>query len=154
VGAVEQEVRLVITAYLDASVLLRIILREEHPLDEWDDLELGVASPILQVECLRTLHRLWLHRQLDTVEYEEKVSRATTMIRYLDLIALDDDVIAGAKGPLPVALTSLDAIHLASAMVYRKAQPSDERPIYFATHDVALARAAKAMHFDVIGVTV
>lgn len=141
-----------ITAYLDTSVLLRIILKEENPLDEWDDLELGAASHIVQVECLRTLHRLWLHRQLDDDEYEEKVSKATAMIRYLDLIAVDDRVIAGAKGPLPVALTSLDAIHLASAIVYRKGQPSDERPIVFATHDVALARAAKAMHFDLIGV--
>lgn len=143
-----------ITAYLDASVLLRIILKEDHPLDEWDDLELGVASQILHVECLRTLHRLWLHRQLDTAEYEEKVAKATTMIGYLDMVGVDDRVIAGAKGPLPLALTSLDAIHLASAILYRKAQPSDHRPIYFATHDVALARAAKAMHFDVIGVTV
>ncbi len=141
-----------IGAYLDTSVLLRIILREPHPLAEWDELELGVASHILQVECLRTLHRLWLHRQLDDAEYEEKVSRATSMIRYLELISVDERVIASAKGPMPLALTSLDAIHLASAIVYRKAQPSDERPIVFATHDVALARAATAMHFDVIGV--
>lgn len=76
------------------------------------------------------------------------------MIRYLDVIPVDENVIASAKGPLPVALTSLDAIHLASAMVYRKGQPSDERPIVFATHDVRLANAARAMHFDVIGVTV
>jgi hypothetical protein len=38
-------------------------------------------------------------------------------------------------------------------MLYRAGQPPDERPILFATHDVALAAAAKAMHFDVIGVT-
>jgi hypothetical protein len=36
-------------------------------------------------------------------------------------------------------------------MIYRSAQPSDERPILFATHDLALARAARAMHFEVIG---
>ncbi len=142
-----------ISAYLDASVVLRIILREENPLKEWDDLEFGVASHIMQVECLRTLHRLWLQRQLDDSEYEEKVARAATMMRYLDVIPIDENVIASAKGPLPVALTSLDAVHLASAMVYRKGQPSDERPVVFATHDVRLAHAAKAMHFEVIGVT-
>ena len=153
-GAVWEEVRLVITAYIDASVLLRIILVEDDPLDEWPDLELGVSSQIVRVECHRTLHRLWLHGQLDDSEYEEKSSKVESMIRYLELLAVDDGVIARAKAPLPVALTSLDAIHLASAVLYRFTQPEDERPIVFATHDIALARAARAMNLDVIGVTV
>jgi hypothetical protein len=46
----------------------------------------------------------------------------------------------------------LDALHLATAMLYRTTQSRDERPILFATHDVQLAKAAKAMLFDVIGV--
>lgn len=36
-------------------------------------------------------------------------------------------------------------------MTYRSAQPPDERPLLFATHDTQLARAARAMHFEVIG---
>lgn len=143
-----------IAAYIDASVLLRIILVEEHPLKEWPGLELGVSSHLMRVECHRTLHRLWLHHQLDDSEYEEKSAKTETMIHYLELLAIDDGVLARARAALPVALTTLDAIHLASAMLYRNSQPPDERPILFATHDVALARAARAMHFDVIGVPV
>jgi hypothetical protein len=154
VGALGEEVRLLNTAYIDASVLLRIVLRENNPLEEWPELELGVSSQIMRVECHRTLHRLWLHRELDDAEYEEKSSKIETMLEHLELLAVNDGVLSRAKGPLPVALTSLDAIHLGSAMLYRTAQPGNERPIIFATHDVALARAARAMHFDVIGVAV
>ncbi len=39
-------------------------------------------------------------------------------------------------------------------MIYRAGQPVDERPIVFATHDVALAKAAAAMNFEVIGASV
>ena len=142
-----------IAAYIDASVLIRIVLREPNPLQEWDELELGVSSHLLRVECHRTMHRLWLHNQLDDAEYEAKRMKIETMLGYLELVAVDEHVLAQATEAVPVAITSLDALHLVSAMQYRSAQPSDERPLIFATHDVALAHAARAMHFDVIGVT-
>jgi predicted nucleic acid-binding protein len=53
--------------------------------------------------------------------------------------------------PMATALGTLDAIHLATALLYREQQSPDERPIAFATHDAQLARAAKSLQFDVIG---
>lgn len=49
------------------------------------------------------------------------------------------------------AVGTLDAIHLATAMHYQELQSPDEPPIRFATHDLALARAARAMGLRVIG---
>ena len=46
-------------AYLDASVLLRIILEQPMPLPEWPNLEGGVSSVLASIECHRTLDRLW-----------------------------------------------------------------------------------------------
>jgi hypothetical protein len=53
---------------------------------------------------------------------------------------------------MPAIVAALDALHLVSAVLYRSAQPKDGRPIYFATHDGQLAAAARALHFEVLGV--
>jgi len=143
-----------VIAYIDSSVLLRVVLTEDHPLKEWDDLEGGIASSLLTVEGYRTLDQLWHRDELTDSELAEKRVLFTTFLPNLEIQPLDQRVLDLAAQPLPTSLATLDAIHLATAMLYRASQPSDQRPIYFATHDVALARAAKAMHFDVIGVTV
>jgi predicted nucleic acid-binding protein len=45
-------------AYVDSSVLLRLVLRQPGALKEWSSVEEGVTSALTQVECLRTLDRL------------------------------------------------------------------------------------------------
>jgi hypothetical protein len=49
---------------------------------------------------------------------------------------------------LPTALGTLDAIHLATALVWRDRQ---NVALTIATHDAALATAARAFGFDVVG---
>ena len=141
-------------AYLDTSVVLRIVLDQPAPLREWDELHLGVASAIIGVECHRSLDRLWHRGLVPEEKLAEKAAAIDVLLTRLDVMHLDPNVLALASRSFPVPLKTLDALHLASAMLYRNAQPRDERPIFFATHDIALAKAARAMHFDVIGVTV
>jgi predicted nucleic acid-binding protein len=142
-----------VIAYIDASVLLRVVLKQDHPLEQWDDLEGGIASSLVTVEAHRTLDQLWHRHELTDSELAQKRVLLMTFLPHLEFQVLDDRVLDLAAQPLPTSLATLDAIHLATAMMYRAGQPTDERPISFATHDVQLARAAKAMHFDVIGVT-
>jgi predicted nucleic acid-binding protein len=47
-------------AYVDSSVLLRLVLGEPPVLKEWRSIATAVASGIVEVECLRTLDRLRL----------------------------------------------------------------------------------------------
>ena len=47
-------------AYLDSSVVLRVVLGQPGSLREWKAIENGVASALLEVECVRTLDRLRL----------------------------------------------------------------------------------------------
>jgi predicted nucleic acid-binding protein len=140
-----------VIAYIDASVLLRIVLDEANPLREWNDLHGGVASTLIRVECLRTFDRLWHRHELNEEALEARRVAANTIIDRLTVVPLDQSILDIAARPLPTPLGTLDGLHLASALAYRETQPDDERPILFATHDVALARAATAMHFDVIG---
>ena len=51
------------TAYLDSSVVLRIVLWEVGALREWRAVQRGVASALVELECLRTLDRLRLHQR-------------------------------------------------------------------------------------------
>ena len=138
-------------AYIDSSVLLRIILPQPGRLVEWPRLEGGVANAVVAVECHRTLHRYWLQGHFTESELASKRSETDSILKRLSPVELNDAILASASKPFPVILGSLDAIHLASAMTYRTAQPPDERPLLFATHDTQLARAARAMDFEVIG---
>jgi predicted nucleic acid-binding protein len=140
-----------VIAYLDSSVLLRIVLEQPGTLGEWHDLTVGIASPLLAVECYRTLERFWRLDQYDDETYAAKREDTATFLRRFDMVALDEQVLRIAEQPFPTIIRTLDAIHLASALAYRAAQPPDERPLLFATHDSQLARAARAMNFEVIG---
>ena len=55
-------------AYLDSSVLLRVVLGEPGLLPEWKRLTEGVCSTLAQVECLRTLDRLQHQGRLAAAE--------------------------------------------------------------------------------------
>ncbi len=59
------------------------------------------------------------------------------------------EVLARAAAPLPTVLATLDAIHLASALVWREITGEE---LIIATNDPALARAARAQGFSVLGV--
>ncbi len=135
--------------YLDSSVLLRVILRQPDRLVEWPQIERAVASSLLEVECLRTLDRLRLAGVLDEevlVAAREAVYRFTAEI---ELVELTPAVMRQASQPLATALGTLDAIHLATLLLWSETR--GDRPV-MATHDRALGRAARAMGFTVIGV--
>jgi predicted nucleic acid-binding protein len=63
-----------------------------------------------------------------------------------DLIVLDSRVLERAADPFPTALGTLDALHLASALLARREIPD----LRFTTHDRELATAARAIGFDVL----
>ena len=138
-------------AYIDTSVVLRIVLQQPSPLAEWYDLNHGVSSALLGVECRRSLDRMWRQGFLSETEVTAKRAEAEAILQRLDQLALNHEVLETASDAIPTPLGTLDALHLASAVLYRRTQPDDERPIVMATHDKALAEAARAMRFDAIG---
>lgn len=130
---------------------MRIVLQAADPLPEWERLERGITSVLTRIESYRTLDRLWHNDELTEDDLAAKRAALAKFLPRLEKQAIDEAVIRLACASLPVPLRTLDAIHLATAIAYRSSQPSDERPILFATHDRQLARAAAAMQFDVIG---
>jgi predicted nucleic acid-binding protein len=141
-----------VIAYIDTSVVLRIVFQEPDPLEEWRAIDNPVSSELLAIEVRRSLDRLWLRNALTEEDFTRKSAEADTMLTAIALAELDRAVLDRAAQAFPTPLGTLDAFHLATAIRLRETQP-DADPIVFATHDRELATAARAMNFEVIGVS-
>ena len=115
---------------------------------EWPKVEQGVTSALTEVECLRTLDRLVLRGALAGEDAAERRAVIYGLLEAVELVELGAGVLARAAQPFPVPLGTLDAIHLATALLWRE---RGERALAFATHDTALALAARASGFKVVG---
>ena len=136
-------------AYIDASVLLRVALRQPDALREWKSIERGISSELVRIECLRTLDRLRLRAMLSDEELSRRRAAILALLAELDLVEIDETVIERAAQPMPTELGTLDAIHLATALLWKDA--TGDEPV-MATHDRALAIGAAAHGLRVAGV--
>lgn len=135
-------------AYLDTSALLRLVLRERGSLEELLAAKTLVSSELLAVESLRTLDRLRLQGALSV---EDAASRRATVSQWLeavDLVLVQRPILARASEPFPTPLGTLDALHLATALVWRDRM---QQTLVMATHDRDLAVAARSFGIEAIG---
>jgi predicted nucleic acid-binding protein len=137
-------------AYVDASVLLRIALGQPDALNEWRQIERGVSSALVVTESLRTLDRLRLRAQLADADIADRRAAVLDLIATLELVEIDAVVLDRAAQPMPTELGTLDAIHLATALLWR-----DEARVELtmATHDGSLGLCARAHGLPVVGLS-
>jgi uncharacterized protein len=140
-----------VIAYVDASVLLRVALRQPNALPEWRRIDRGVSSALIVTECLRTLDRIRLRTR--PTDREMAAYRATilSLVASLDIVDVDAAVLDRAAQPMPTELGTLDAIHLATALLWKE---STQTTPAMATHDVALGLAAQAHGLPVVGIPI
>lgn len=135
--------------YVDASVLLRVALGEPAALTEWPRISRGVSSALITVECLRTLDRLRLRRRIGDPAVATRRATILSLIDAIEIVEIDATVLDRAAQPMPTELGTLDAIHLATALLWKEYTGA---ALVMATHDVALALAARAYGLTVVGV--
>ena len=135
-------------AYVDASVLLRVVLGQPDSLREWSQIDQGVVSALVMTESMRTLDRLRLRVSLSDAELAIRRAKALELIASLHIVEVDQVVLERAAQPMPTELGTLDAIHLATALLWRDTM---NEPLTMATHDAALAIAAEAHGLPVVG---
>jgi len=135
-------------AYLDASVLLRVLLGQPDRLAEWPDIQLGVGSALVEAECLRALDRLRLREGLPPEELAVRREAVYHLTAEMEVVEPTWPVLRRASQPFPTPLGTLDAVHLATALVWRDSRGED---LALATHDRALALAARASGLTVVG---
>lgn len=123
--------------YLDSSAILKLIFDEpETPalvalLQQWPS---RVSSMLARIEVMRIASRV---NDPDT----ERVARE--VLGGINLIRMDDAVVAAAATLGPSTLRSLDAIHLATAQVLAHHLAG------FVVYDTRLATAARQHGFTV-----
>jgi predicted nucleic acid-binding protein len=107
-----------------------------------------VSNELIAVESARTIDRLRLHGSLSSEEAAAKQRTVNEWLEAIDLVLLRSPVLSRAGEPMPMPLATLDAVHLATALIWRdRIAPLSA----IATHDSALASAARAFGFDVLG---
>jgi len=137
-----------VTAYLDTSALLRLVLGEPGALEELRNAEALVSSELLAVESRRTIDRLRVKGSLSPEEAVERLDLVSEWLEAVDLVLLRAPILARASDPLPLPLGSLDALHLATALVWRDRL---NQSLVVATHDSELGLAARTFGFAVRG---
>ena len=135
-------------AYLDSSVLLRLILREPGAMNDVPDREGLVSSELLAIECPRTIDRLRLQGSLSTEEAAVRLVAVKDWLEAVDLVLVQRPILARASEPFPTPLGTLDALHLATALIWRDRMQSD---LVMLAHDGGLALAARAFGIEVSG---
>jgi hypothetical protein len=108
-----------------------------------------VTSTLAEVECLRTLDRLRLRNELTDADLSAARAALMQLFARMELLDLSGTVMRRAASPTPTRLGTLEALHLATALLWR--EQSDVPPV-MATHDAALGMAARAHGMLVIGV--
>ena len=119
--------------YLDTSVALAHLLAEDRrpPADLWAE-EL-VTSRLLEYELWTRIHARDLGRTHGDA--------ARLLLARLAFVELRPAVLERALHPFPVAVRTLDALHLASAAYLRERG----KELRLATYDARMAEAADAM---------
>lgn len=136
-------------AYLDSSVLLRRILGQPGSLEEWARIDPGISSALAEVECLRTLDRMRLKGDVTDDVVAERRRAVYDVMNSITVVDMTSAVLARAAQPFPTSIRTLDAIHLATALLWKEQAGND---LTMATHDRALAISARAMGLRVVGI--
>ena len=119
--------------YLDSSVVLARLLAEPHSTSNamWNDTL--VSSRLLEYEVWNRIHARRLARTLGETVH--------TLIDHIELVALTPAVLARAMEPFPIAVRTLDGLHLATIEYMR----GDGHAVELASLDGRLLAAARAL---------
>jgi predicted nucleic acid-binding protein len=131
------------TVYVDSSVVLRHLLNEDQILRRIPSGDRVGSSELIEIECRRVLQRERLESRLDDRQYSALLVALDAVLDLFFLIELSAPVKRRAAGFFPTVIGTLDAIHLASALLWREAESNSDFRIL--TFDRQLEICAQAM---------
>lgn len=133
--------------YLDSSVVLHRLLEQPGAIRHWREWEWAVTSELMRVEVFRTLDRLRVDGKLNDQGVADTHVLFRKLTAWFEEIPLRSAVLQRASAPLSTRLGTLDAIHLATALIWIE---NHEEPLTFLTHDMQLATAARACGLEAL----
>lgn len=137
-------------AFTDTSVVLRLVFGERGAHEGVHKFSKIYASELLRVEALRALDRLRVQNSWPEAEVAQRVRILTAVCAFISFIPIQAPILRRASEPFPTIVGTLDAIHLASALL---AEGQLKKPILFLTHDsrqglAAIASGLRAEGFE------
>ena len=136
--------------YVESSAVLAWLLEQhagELVADKLAQAELIVASDLTLIECDRVLIRAVLSDELDEADADDRQARLNAVATRWTLLGLDDEIVERARRPFPAEpIRTLDAIHLATALIGRKAIPE----LAMLSLDPRVRRAANRLGFPLV----
>jgi len=136
-------------AYLDTSVVLQHILRGEIAIRHAFAVGRVVTSELTRIESRRVIHRYRLNGDLDDDGFVAATDRLESVLAGVAVVDLSRAVRTRAMGSFPVVVKTLDALHLATALLYAESYldaAANEQVLLF-SHDAAMNRCAVALGF-------
>jgi predicted nucleic acid-binding protein len=137
-----------VTVYLDSSVVLRVLLNQPGKLAGWGKWDAACSSQLLSLEARRVLDRLRLEGALDDEALAAGHDQLRRLEQSLSFITVTRPVLRRAAMPMATVVRSLDAIHLASALIFQEHRGTS---LVFATHDDQQGVGARALGFQCLG---
>lgn len=134
--------------YLDTSVILRVLFNEPGRVASWAQWDEAYTSRLWHTEALRVADRLRLTGTIDDRQRVQLRQDIDRIHQALHIVTVSERILARAGETFPTVVGTLDAIHLATALLVREAVAIN----VFLTHDTQLATAAAAVGFTVQGV--
>jgi predicted nucleic acid-binding protein len=139
--------------YAESSAALAWLLEQEHGRRVAEALagaELVIASDLTLIECDRVLIRAVLLDELQEADAADRQARLNAVSQRWTMLSLDEEIVERARRPFPAEpVRTLDAIHLASAVIARKAVPD----LAMLTLDARIRQAADRLGFTVAPAT-
>ena len=136
--------------YVESSAVLAWLLEQdsgELVADSLAHAELVVASDLTLIECDRVLIRAVVLGELDEADADDRQARLNAVATQWTLLGLGDEIMERARRPFPTEpIRTLDAIHLASALIGRKAIPE----LAMLSLDTRVRRAANRLGFPLV----
>ncbi|MBI4042701.1 MAG: type II toxin-antitoxin system VapC family toxin [Deltaproteobacteria bacterium] len=135
--------------YIDTSVVLRFIFGEKSAFRRWELVGQIYSSSILHVEALRTIDRLRLQGKLSDNEVARRTKALYEFQTSIHEIGISPSILGRASQSYPTIIRTLDAIHLATAMILREEKKLSP---FFITHDTQQKIAADALGFETLDI--
>jgi predicted nucleic acid-binding protein len=136
-----------VRVYVDSSAVLRHILNADPALGRIATFDTVGSSDLLLIECQRVLQRERMEAHLDDQQYSESLVLLEAILDSFYVIELGPAVKRRAAGPFPTIIGTLDAIHLASAILWEETEANSDFSIL--TYDKQFALCARALGIQV-----
>jgi predicted nucleic acid-binding protein len=127
--------------YVDSSVALARLFGEPRSPPALFWAEPLISSKLLEYEVLNQIHAYGL--------VSSHGNEARALLAGVEMIEMTEVVLARALTPFPVAVRTLDALHLATAEFLR----AQGEPVELASNDNRLIAAAQAMSIPLAALT-